>query len=168
MIDYKQLAAAAHANATDKGFWEGGPNAPYQRQTKLALIHSELSEALDCLRRHQIAAFEDADGKPCGLGSELADVVLRCFGFGEAYELDVMPRPMEYDPESRSLYDLGGGFAAAHICVSHGYVVAEDLQAVVERCFDTANAFGIDLDACLLQKHAYNLTRAVKHGGKAF
>jgi NTP pyrophosphatase (non-canonical NTP hydrolase) len=41
------------------------------------LIHSEVSEALECLREGSIHTEVRADGKPEGLPSELADVVIR-------------------------------------------------------------------------------------------
>jgi len=44
---------------------------------KLALIHSEVSEALECLRNQAMHTALRADGKPEGLPSELADVVIR-------------------------------------------------------------------------------------------
>jgi hypothetical protein len=162
----RQLQKEAHACAVAKGFWEGGPAAEFMRETKLALIHSELSEALDCIARRQLEACADAGGKPVGLPTELADVVLRCLGFGEAYGLDVIPRPIKYDPEA--VYDLSPRFGAVHINGSHQYVALENLRTVVERCFDMANAYKIDLLAACKQKHAYNLTRELMHGGKAF
>ena len=42
-----QIVAQAHATALDKGFWEASDNFG----EKIALIHSELSEALDATRR---------------------------------------------------------------------------------------------------------------------
>jgi len=42
----------------------------------------------------------------------------------------------------------------------------EELADVAIRVFDTAQAFGLDLQSAIEVKHAYNGTRARKHGGK--
>ena len=42
----------------------------------------------------------------------------------------------------------------------------EELADVVIRAFDTAQAFGLDLQTAVEVKHAYNGTRAPRHGGK--
>lgn len=42
----------------------------------------------------------------------------------------------------------------------------EELADIAIRCFDTAQSFGLDLQSSIEVKHAYNGTRARKHGGK--
>lgn len=44
---------------------------------EIALIHSELSEALEAYRRNEPATWYRDDGKPEGVASELADVLIR-------------------------------------------------------------------------------------------
>lgn len=45
----------------------------------IALFHSELSEALECLRGHAMphVIWTGSDGKPEGVAVELADVIIR-------------------------------------------------------------------------------------------
>lgn len=42
--------------------------------------------------------------------------------------------------------------------------VAMELADAVIRCFDMAYVFGIDLEAAILEKHAFNKTRPFLHG----
>lgn len=41
-----------------------------------------------------------------------------------------------------------------------------ELADIVIRCFDMADAFGIDLESAILEKHAFNKTRPYLHGKK--
>lgn len=55
-----------------------GPNSPMVAATGIALIMSELAEALEAIRSgHDMAESWVEDGKPEGVGSEFADAVVR-------------------------------------------------------------------------------------------
>lgn len=101
-----ELCAEAYRDAEEKGWHEGGVNVP----EKLCLIHSEVSEGLECYRNGEDSYYETVEGKPCGLSTELADVVIRIA--------------------------------------------------------DLTEYLGIDLEAAIIKKMAYNKTRAHRHGGK--
>lgn len=78
-MEIKTLVAKAHENAVKHGFWE----PPLAFGTAIALIHSELSEALEEERNGSPDvwfACNESDSfsrKPEGVAVELADAVIR-------------------------------------------------------------------------------------------
>ncbi|MGL5912269.1 MAG: hypothetical protein ACRCZP_19850 [Phycicoccus sp.] len=85
-MNIEELQARAHGTAKSKGWWDdvslGEPAAlcTYQLNSiaaKLALVHREVSEALECVRDRQFEYVTGETGKPEGLPTELADIVIR-------------------------------------------------------------------------------------------
>ena len=113
MKTLNEIRDAVHALAKAKGWYETPRDL--DPVIKLALIHSEVSEALEEIRSEQIRVgciVPRFDGlKPVGLPAELADIIIRTL--------------------------------------------------------DLAGALGIDIEAAVELKHAYNATRPHRHGGKA-
>lgn len=74
-MEIKTLVTKAHENAVKHGFWE--PPLPFG--TAIALIHSELSEALEEERNGNpdIWFACNESRKPEGVAVELADAVIR-------------------------------------------------------------------------------------------
>lgn len=86
---------------------------------RIALIHSELSEALEDFRKFGSTAFvyrteyslESDTEKPEGVGAELADAVIRIFDAAEYYGIDlerIILEKMDYN-DTRP-YKHGGKF----------------------------------------------------------
>lgn len=84
----------AHQNAKAKGFHTRDGiavdhHSPERIASRIALIHSELSEALECVTHGQMAITEGEHGKPEGLPIELADVAIRLLDLAESLGIDL-------------------------------------------------------------------------------
>lgn len=94
----EELQKAVHDNSKAHGFWDDadGKSIP----TKLMLIVSEAAEALECYRDGEMDLLIDANGKPTGFPSEIADVVIRCLDLAEHLGVnlgEVMEAKHEYN-----------------------------------------------------------------------
>lgn len=90
-LNIHDLQVAVHQNAIDKGFYEG---VEFNVPEKLALIHSEISEALEDYRLpdrevNEIWFNDDKNGQPEGFPIELADAVIRILDLAEHAGIDM-------------------------------------------------------------------------------
>lgn len=99
-LSLRSLAKSAHSTAKEKGWWDNERSIPEQ----IVLMHSELSEAVEELRKPNARPFYLKDDKPEGWGVELADCVIRIMDTCEQYNVDLqglIEMKMKYN-ESRS------------------------------------------------------------------
>ena len=85
------LIKESHDTSLSKGWWD---NSNRNIGELLALIHSEIREALEAYRLTGEAGLNDildreCDGKLEGVTVELADTLIRIFDMCAAYELDI-------------------------------------------------------------------------------
>lgn len=82
------LVTKAHEISKAKGWHDEGMERSVGED--IALMHSELSEALEDFRAGRFPAEVYSEGeKPCGIPVELADVLIRIFDFCGKHEIDL-------------------------------------------------------------------------------
>jgi hypothetical protein len=185
-LDIKAFQQEAHDLAVSMGWYESRDLTDDDvRESMLALIHSEIAEALECIRKPDpiwltmcmvvsplrgctdVWTYERCTPlrKPEGLPSELADVFIRMLDYCAAFK----------EPLTDGFYGtwhLQEGptvtptIGSAWINELHKCVAAYDMQMLLIRTHQLADIYGIDLDAAVLLKHEYNKTREFRHGGK--
>ncbi|UPK47680.1 hypothetical protein [Paenibacillus pabuli] len=185
------LVNAAHGNAVAKGWWTEERTLP----ELVALIHSEASEALEDLRNgyeptdvwyerkdaltgqiKTMALQPFDDWKPCGIPSELADIVIRVFDLVGRYKLtegfssnldNYFVKDTDRVISSEDSLSINMGWLHSVISfILLGKSVAQDAAHVVYCTYKIAEFNGIELDAAIVEKMAYNTTRPIRHGGK--
>jgi hypothetical protein len=199
---FLDVSKRAHATARSKGWWDpcmvDGRLAPHPVEMttweKVALIHSELSEALEDLRVGRIATVVSESGKPEGAVSELADVVIRIGDFWGALteceliaQLDegvstVLNDAVKQAGDTNKAIDPGTAITELHALLSRAFIAGrgpDHFEVLGSTLFAVAwytQSYGDHLGATVgttmavevEAKMAYNLTRSHRHGGKAF
>ncbi len=172
----------AHAIAKDHGWWD--EERPFG--DLIALVHSELSEALEAYRLHELETWPSQDGEiPLGVPFELADVVIRVADMAEWYGVDLQSMvtdlavSLPWSNTADESKTFGEWITILHMLVTDCFgrqFTREDWHSPLDSGSDFAfvvtvvNAmakhYGIDLDAAIEAKMEYNRTRPYRHGGK--
>lgn len=104
-----EMAKQAHQTAVESGWWDGVDTNDVGQLSfpeKLALMHSELSEALEAFRASKSGDvmtrtyLSGPTGKPEGVPIELADVIIRILDVAAAAGMDLdkaVSDKMEYN-----------------------------------------------------------------------
>ena len=176
-MNYNELAKEIHQNAVEHGWWD----EERSDGECFALMHSELSEALEELRNgHKVNEIYYHDKKPEGVPIELADVVIRILDWAEHKGLDIERNGEESkgiyrnSEKSDALIDgdfinhMHGLLSQAFMDRNFGGTGEVHLRRVITMIEEHLAAHGIHLYDVILIKMAYNKTRPYKHGGKRF
>jgi NTP pyrophosphatase (non-canonical NTP hydrolase) len=138
MMDISATQKAVHQTAQEHGWWDTADdcNVP----TKLALIHSEVSEALEAYRAggQKLELYYQYRNPDTGKLARATPTDMEDLALQEGFD------PAEYKP-------MGFGVELADTMI---------------RIFDLAEWMDIDLDTLISIKAQYNATRPMRHGGK--
>lgn len=136
----RQLTRDSFQNSAAHGFWDGETTAE-TIPSKLALIHSEVSEALESYRDPE---SDNLIKVPVSLVERLLDGGNEADTPGALRELADLLHKWDAKPKGLDI----------------------ELADILIRVFDFAGHEGIDLDSALTRKMNYNKGRPPKHGRK--
>lgn len=116
----------------------------------IALIHSEISEALESYRNHEPVLW---------------------YGYKQMYPDGAFHNdPINFQPSlpDSELYQMDNNpEIEVGITLGKPEGVAAELADAIIRICDYAGAYGVPLSEAIVRKHAYNASRPYRHGGKA-
>lgn len=171
----KDFAFEVYKNAVEHGFWESDNIAE-----KVALVHCEVSEVMECYRNREPMCWRTEDGKLEGIATELADVCIRILDLmGHAeYPVDDYAYLMTEESFADSKPDLPELCLYLHHMIDASFykhsVKREELNfdhlntcliAAMKWAYLHRDAtFNGNMAKLMQEKHAYNVTRPYKHG----
>lgn len=139
-MNLNDLVKSTHEHVKNKGFWDIPQSLPVQ----LALITSEVSEALEEFRKGHSANYTYYSGK--------ANIE----GIDDITYLETIT--CDYPTDVETSHNT--------IKVIKPEGIPSELADIVLRVCDMCGYYGIDLEAIITIKMEYNATRGHRHGGK--
>lgn len=172
--EWRNLCKDIHENAVNHGWWE----TERPRDETYAMIHSEVSEALDEYRNAKEMVYFDGD-KPEGIAVELMDMVIRIIDYLQHDKAAVLeyrsidqilgrcPFACQIDfTMTRLVAYLHQNISMAFMNVGDKHNEQRLLINAISAAMNWCDANGADPISVIETKHAYNITRPYRHGGK--
>ena len=170
------FAQEAHQVAVDHGWWDGDDR---DNRELMALIHSEISEALEEYRSKRGMIWYAENGKPEGIAIELIDAVIRICDFMKHRGIP-FKKAENRDLEAKSDLPVLAGFLHSlvgslmwedNLSWEDGRIlnkkpVSRHLSEVCYIIYCWLDIRGFDIWQLLEIKHNYNKTRPYRHGNK--
>ncbi len=189
------MTAEIRANNIAKGWRsaEGGPGGNTLGDY-IALLETEVSEALEAYRDWKledatkpICGKAAATGRPCpehgpskpeGVGSELADVLIRLLDTGDVFGFEIFGRdfelgdvadlfPARSDVDLPELVSFGDHMAWLTRRIDFIWTSPTNAPMALRALVTVARRYGIDLEFEYTRKMEYNRARPYRHGGRA-
>ena len=183
-MDFVAAIKDVHQTAVEHGWWESERDP----REAVALMHSELSEALEQARmgRPMMYSNPEKPEKMEGVGVELIDCVIRVMDFMGHYDVEYMPKSLRpsYDTSNDPLpilvcmlhsmlsllFGLGAGDVGINIDdgkIMDTTVLGWIFSDVIDVIFGWLRNHGTSPESIFKEKAEYNKSRPYKHG-KAF
>lgn len=180
--DLNKLAAEAHANAVEKGFWENNPS----NEHFLCLVICELSEAVEADRKGRRADVESykllskasiertgnmeyfnevafCDKIKDSVEDELADVFIRLLDLAGANNYNLNRFCLQHVVTERKTF-TENIYAIIKDIMNYKYSKEEQISYAMHQIRRLSEILKIDLFWHVEQKMAYNRLREYKHG----
>lgn len=169
MKDFSEQAKAIHQNAVEHGFWNENTTVALQ----IALIHDELSEALEAYRDGD--KVYELSGKPEGIAVELADAAIRIADLLAYFDIDLIID----DPEEKTEGALPDMLCNVHLIVSDAWGgwgewnntsrFARCLKEAFNYLWEMINGLTDgEAEEIIMAKVEYNKSRPFRHGHEHF
>jgi len=162
-MNHQALIERSHKQACDKGFWE----KPLTESMSLALINSEIYEALEAFRKGRVRPdWNDQQAVKESFEVEIADAAIRIYDWagGNKFKVSVL-----VDTNFLFTEDEGMNFIYLNQAVND---VLDDsnksygLSVVLTGLYQYADLHKFDLLKYIMWKLDYNLNREYLHGKK--